>query len=409
MENLQLLLKNLTGKNEIEAEKAASYLIDNSDIKLFSMLIEKSNFLFGFVLNNVYKRIEKAVNKKNYLNIIDFFEIYSPFYDDLFANILAKNANEELTDKIFELLQKGNASQKTYAAKYFYYIPDTAALEDLSKYVFSDDEYLSFNSAQALGQMQDDITFDIALNLLESDDDFDKLKAVKFFSAYNRNFPLKEIFKALKSSKIPENIAGQIPYAISLLELIDSEYKEDVLITIDYIIAGLGEILSLSDIFTFEIFEILEELIYENTSENEYCGKIAQILLAAFVKFKEFNENQEYIYDEEKKTKDEIFDIFELLNAQNNSFWELQKSFVLKELEMSQDRILAAINVIKEYKIKDSIPKLKTLLNSDSEIIICEALNTLKILNAAENINIENICAKIQNPNIKAIIENMKC
>jgi hypothetical protein len=178
--------------------------------------------------------------------------VYSVYYDDLFASVLSKNANEELTDDIFELLLKGSDSQKAYCAKYFYYIPDTVALEPLCKYAFYDDEFLSYNAAEALSQMRDDVSFNIALNNLDAEDDFEKLKAVKFFVAYGRDFPLKDIFQSIKMSKMPENMAGQIPYMISLCELINSKDKKDGLYIFEYIINGLGEILPLSDIFQFE-------------------------------------------------------------------------------------------------------------------------------------------------------------
>ncbi len=191
MESLDLYLKNLIGKDEKKAAEAAEYLVNNSDVKLFGMLVDKSDFLFDFVRNNVYKRIENVITKDNFKNLINFFDIYSVYYDDFFANIIAMHANESVTDEIFELLEKGTTAQKTYAAKYFSVIPDTVALEPLSNYAFCDDEYLSYNSAEALGQMQDDISFDIALNNLESDDDFERLKAVKFLAAYGNNYTFK--------------------------------------------------------------------------------------------------------------------------------------------------------------------------------------------------------------------------
>ena len=40
------------------------------------------------------------------------------------------------------------------------------------------------------------------LNNLNSEDDFEKLKAVKFFVAYGRNYPFKEIFEAIRKVKI---------------------------------------------------------------------------------------------------------------------------------------------------------------------------------------------------------------
>lgn len=407
IENKKLMFKDLTGKDEAKAQKAASFLINSADLELFKLLAEKTDFLFPFVRNNVFKRIEKAVSKSNFINIINFFSIYSPYYDDLFASILAKHADEALTDKIFELLENGSESQKTYAAKYFSYIPDTAALEVLSRYAFSNNEYLSANSAEALGQMQDDVSFDISLNELKSGDDFDKLKAVKFFSAYGRNYPFKEIFNALKSSGMPENIAGQIPYMESLLSLLESEFKYDALITVYYIIAGLGEILPLSDIFQFELYEVLDRLVYLNKSKNDFSALISVILLSAETKFKMFCGNEEYIFDEDKDTKYEAESILKLLQAQNRDFWNLQLAFAPELLKGSDIEIRAAMAVISEFNLKEAAPCLKELISSDNETLICEALNTLKSINSLDGIDIKQIAAKIQNPNIKALIESI--
>lgn len=408
MNDLELYLKDLTSKDKNKAQEAASYLVNSGDIELFKMLVDKSDFLFDFIRNNISKYIELAVSKENYWNILKFFDIYSVYYDDLFASILSKHANQNLTEEIFKMLEKGTESQKIYAAKYFAYIPDTVALELLSKYAFSDNELLSYNSAEALGQMQDDISFDIALNTLVSDDDFEKLKAVKFFNAYGRNYPFDAIFKAMKTSKMPENIAGQIPYMDSLLNLLSSEYMSDTLLVIDNILSGFGEILPLSDIFQFELFEVLEFLINNNKSENVNSSKIAEILLSAYSKFSMFCENQEYIYDEDKNTKYEIFSVLKLLQSQGDDFWKQQKRFVLNELKKSKDSILAVLPVIIEYNLKEAIPDLILLLDSNDEIILCEVLTALNSLNAVDRIDFDKIISEIKNPNIKAIIENIK-
>ena len=408
MINLDLYLKNLTGKDEAKAQEVASYMVDNSDIELFNLLVANSDFLFDFVRNNVNKRIEKAVNKSNFMNLISFFDVYSSYYDDLFTLILAKHADEDLTDKMFDLLDRGSIAQKTYAAKYFLYIPDTVSIELLAKYAFFDDEALAYNAAEALGQMQDDVSFDIALSNLSSADDFEKLKAVKFFVAYGRNYPFSEIFEALKTSKMPENIAGQIPYMVSLCELLSSNDKENALCVLDNILSGLGEILPLSEIFQFELYDALEILIEFNKIDNDLAGEISEILLKALAKFKLFCENQEYIFDEDKDTKYEISAIFKLLQAQNQDFWNNQKHFVIRELKSTNDRILTVLPIISEFALKDAVEGLKSLLNQDNEIVICDVLTCLKNLNKLDDIDVQKIADNVENPNIKAYIETLK-
>ena len=66
------LIKKLTGKNPDEYEVVAKSLVDNSDVNFFAKLVKQDDFLFDFVKNNVAKRIRKACNKENYLNLISF-------------------------------------------------------------------------------------------------------------------------------------------------------------------------------------------------------------------------------------------------------------------------------------------------------------------------------------------------
>lgn len=408
MENLDSLLKDLTAKDEAKAQLAAKYMIDNADIELFKKLVDKTEFLFDFVRNNVCNRIEKAIDKDNFKNILKFFDVYSVYYDELFTSILAQNANQNLTDEIFDLLLKGTNSQKAYSAKYFYFIPDTIALEALCKNAFSDDEFLAYNCAEALSQMRDDISYDIALNNLDSDDDFEKLKAVKFFVAYGRDFPFEDIFQSIRNSKMPENMAGQIPYMASLCELINSKEKENALYVFECIINGLGEILPLADIFQFETYEILQFLINTNNVANEFSSQVAEILLKAYSKFSMFEENQEYTFDETKEVKQEIASIYNILKSQSEEFWKNQKSFVLGQLKGDSSQILELLPLIIEYNLLDAIPSLLELVNNTDERVVCEVLCTLKNFNALADIDLDSIIAKIENPNIKAVISNLK-
>ena len=121
-----------------------------------------------------------------------------------------------------------------------------------------------------------------------------------------------------------------------------------------------------------------------------------------------FCENQEYIFDEDKETKQEISAINELLNAQNQEFWNKQKHYLINELDNADSRIMFVLPLIAEYSLTESVPKLEQLVNSQNEALVCEVLTTLKSLKALDNINIQSIIERIQNPNIKAVIENIK-
>ena len=196
----------------------------------------------------------------------------------------------------------------------------------------------------------------------------------------------------------------------SFLELLSSkEHKLNTLIALDNILSGLGEILPLSDIFQFELFELFEILINMNKTENSDSGEIAEVLLKAYSKFKLFTENQEYIFDEDKNTKQEIEAIWKLLKTQNEEFWTIQKHFVVSELNQEKDRVLSVLPVIAEFNIKEAIDLIRKLLEiNEDEVVICELLSALKSMQVLEIDDVQKVENKIQNPNIKAIIDNLK-
>lgn len=405
----EIIVKDLTAKDETRALKAAQELVNNSNVEAFKLLTDKSEFLFDFVKNNVNKRLQKSINESNYRKIFAFLKIYSPDFEDTIIGSLAKFANEDLTDEMLELLEKGSEDEKAYAAKYFSYIPDTIAADDLTEYAFSDNEALAFNSAKALGAMQINTAYEKALELLNSNDEFTVLKAVKFLVAYEDKNAVEHIFKAMEHSTMSENIAGEIPYIQSLMELLQQyEDKSYIFLCIDNILSGLGEILPLNQIFCFEMFDVLSYLIPYNT--NNKNPQAAVVLLKAYSKFEELSQNDEYTFDEDQNTKQEIKDIYNLLNKQQEYFWNAQKNLVkneLDEINVPTYRISSALNVISEYNLTQTEDEIKSLLNTQNEILLCETVSTLKRIGKLDGIDKNSILNKMHDDNKKALIQSM--
>lgn len=409
MTNKEQLVKDLTAKDEKKAFSAAQVLINTSDVEAFKLLADKSEFLFDFVKNNVCKRLQRAINDTNYRNLFAFFKIYCPDFEDVIVSSIAEFANEDLTDEMCELLEKGTDEEKAYAAKYFSYIPDTIAAEILTSYAFSDNEAIAFNSAKALSSMQLDSAYKKAIELLNDDDEFTVLKAVKFLVAYENKDAVKFVLDAMEKSSMAENIAGEIPYIDSLLALLNNyEEKSKILLCIDNILSGLGEILPLNQIFCFELFEVLEYLITYNTQNKNPQASV--VLLKALSKFEMLTENDEYTFDEDKNTKQEVQDIYNLLNKQQEYFWNAQKNLVKNELNIDlipSYRISGALRVIAEYKLMQSIEDIKALLNTNDEILLCEIVGTLKQLNALNDVDKSSVIAKVHDENKKALLESL--
>lgn len=382
-------LKKLTSKNKNDYEAVAKHLVDDCDVKLFKELVDNDDFLFDFVKNNVAQRLENAVNQNNYQNLIEFLKYYSQSYEDAIVGSLVKYADEDLTDLMLDKFENGCDNEKAYAAKYFAKIQDPLAYEFLRLNSYSDNEFLAQNCAMTLGAWHDEKSFDEAIEKLQNSDDFEKLSAVKFLTAYGDKKAVPKLFEAMKNSTMAENIAGEIPYLVPLYELIKSDY-ENALLAIIYITNALSEILPLSVVFDFELFEVFEDLI-----NNHEDSKMAITLLNAKGKFETLTENDEYLFDEDKNTKNEIFDIKKLLNSAKKK--DLEK-YVNDELKEDSPFVYTALDFATDELA------IRELLKSNNQTLILKTAEVLKSLGNFDETARTVALLKVTDINIKAII-----
>ncbi len=399
MENL---VNDLTQKDEAKACAAAKTLINTKNCEAFKKLCDKSEFLFDFVKNNVRKRLKNAVTPQNFKNLTAFFEIYNENYADLFIESISKYADEELTDGMYELLENGSVSQKTYAAKYFSYIPDTIAAELLEKYAFSEDLQLAVNSAQALGAMKQKTAYEKAIAMLDENDDFKVMQSAKFLVSYGDKNAVPKLLKTVSKSSLGENIAGEIPYLMTVLDMFEKQDFDDVLTCLDFILLGLGEILPLSSVFDYEIFECVQYLLQKaEIAENSHTSAV---LLRALEKFSILTSSDEYIFDESKDVKQEIQAIYDLLNTQGQDFWKAQEQIVPTELAQSKQRAISALELIKALEIQSAEGALLDFTNTQTdEQLLLLALSAAKVLNIISKINSAEFLAKVSDSTAKAI------
>ncbi|MBR2526346.1 hypothetical protein IKE67_07755 [bacterium] len=384
------LIKQITGKNKNEYEQAAAHIINNADVKTFEELVSKDDFLFEFIKQNVAKRLQQACNENNYQNLLNFTDYYSPSYDTFIAEVLAKYGNEEIKNKMADLLKNGSENQKSYAAKYFSFVKEERVINKLKEDAYSENEFLAYNCATALAALNERTCIDEAYQKLNSDDDFEVLSAVKFLSAYGEKNALNKIFEAMKKSSVSEFIASEIGYMESFLELLNTEHRENTLLAINNILQGLGEIIPLSNIFTFQFYEVFEQLIFSEPSAQN-----AIILLTARNKFNQLTENDEYLFDEDKNTKDEVLAIKDLLN---NNINEDLDDFIQSEINENSEFIYPAIELIKNADL------IKPLLMANNQTLILKSVEIIKSLNQLSQ-NDKNIALEhVTDENIKSII-----
>ncbi|MCM1265152.1 MAG: hypothetical protein NC200_03045 [Candidatus Gastranaerophilales bacterium] len=382
-------IKQLTGKNPKEYEPIASQIINNADVELFEELVSKDDFLFDFVKSNVAQRLEKACNKDNYKNLLEFLDIYSPYYEDFITSTLSLYGDDEVTDIMLERFKSGSDDAKIYSAGFFAYKEDDRALQLLKEYAFSDDTSLSENCARALAKLGNRDVYEEAISKLSSDDDFEQMKAVNFLVAYQDKDALKYLFDVMKKSKMSENIAEDIPYLVPLPDLLQTEYNDDAILTFCYIVNGLVELIPVSQIIDFRFYEFVERLLKSSPS-----GASAVALFLAKEKFNMITENEEYLFDEDKNTKNEVNDIKNLLN--NANLYPMT-SFLYEELFEESDFIFFVLDIIRD---EDS---LVSLLSGDNQTVIIKVMELLKAQNLLKDEYKQLALSKIDDVNLKVV------
>lgn len=358
------LIKKLTGKNPDEYEAVAKSLVDNSDVNLFAKLVKQDDFLFDFVKNNVANRIKKAINKDNYLNLLNFLDNYSASYDSVIAEGLYNFGGVEILPALKEIFVNGNVEKKAYALKYFSLIP-REYIEELLPLIrqtaLSEFEPLSINSIEVLSKMDDEIFKSEALQRLNSEDEFEQYNGVKYLVAFKAVDALTQILNVMKKSSFSENIASEIPYLIPVEDLIKTE---DGILVLCNIVSAIPEIIPPSAVIDYNLFSVFEDLYLNNLSSAS-----AVLLRLAQEKFAELTGNDEYLYDCDKNTKDEVFAINQLLVGIDS--YKL-KNLLYDELYDESDFVFFAVDFVDEQE------ELEALLDSSNPTLILKVLSILK-------------------------------
>lgn len=387
------LFKSITGKNPVEYEQAAKILVDTADVELFKKLVKQDAFLFDFVKNNVAKRIYQACNKDNYENLLKFLDYYSPSYDDVITKVLSEYGNGKFDSKMKEFFLSGNESQKTYAVKYFL-LSDENIIKDVLPQIRetakSDNEFLAANSIEVLSKLNDTESKEDAIKRLNSNDEFEQYEAVKFLVTYGAKDMLSNIFQIMKKSSLSENIAAEIPFLVDIETLLEQDFDNAILVLCN-IVNAIPEIISLSAVLDYNLLEIFKNLYYNNLTSSS-----ALLLRMAKEKFVSLEENEEYLFDCDKNTKDEVIRINKFLKDININ---KLNSLLYDELYEESDFVFYAVDYIND------VEELETLLDSSNQTLLLKVLTTLKEKNALNTKHKEQALNHIQNNDIRQIVE----
>lgn len=384
------LIKKLTGKNPAEYEVVAKSLVDNTDTALFAKLVKQDDFLFDFVKNNVAARIKQACNKDNYQNLISFFDYYSPSYDTMIAQVLYNFGGLELLPLIKEIFINGDNGKKAYAAKFLSLVPKEYVKELiplLRNAAKSDFEPLSVNSIEILARANDEVFKNEAIELLNSDDEFEQYNGVKYLVNFKAKDTLEQILKTMKESSLSENIASEIPYLIPVEELVKTD---DGILVLCNIVNAIPEILPVSAVLDYNLLEI-----FENLYHNDLTSTSALLLRLAQEKFAELTTNDEYLFDCDKNTKDEVIAINKFLSKIDSN---KLKSLFYDELFDESDFVFFAVDYV------DEIEELEALLDSSNPMLVLKVLTKLKEQNALRAEHKQSAINSIDDETLRACI-----
>ena len=385
------LLKMLTGKNPDEYEKAANILVNNSDKELFAKLVKQDDFLFDFVKNNVANRIKKACNKDNYLNLMNFLDYYSASYDNVIAETLFDFGGLELLPAMKEIFVNGENGKKAYAVKYFSYILKEYLIELLPmirETAESDFEPLSINSIDLLSKLEDIEFKDKAFGLLNSDDEFEQYNGVRYLVAYRAEDALPKIIEVMKKSSLSENIASEIPYLVPVEDLVKTE---DGILVLCNIVNAIPEIIPASAVLDYNLFSVFENLYLNNLSSSA-----AVLLRLAQEKFAQLTENEEYLFDCDKNTKEEVYAVNQLLEGIDR--YKL-KNLLYDELYDGSDFVIFAVDYAEEKE------ELEVLLEGSNPTLILKVLTKLKDKEALTQVHKDIALSNIEENDLKRFIE----
>lgn len=404
----------ITDKNPDVAQKAALHIINNKDMDAWSCLGEHEELMFDFLKEKVAQKLIDAVNIENLENLFTLMQRYNDWLSDIVALSASKFDDPEVNDRMLEILINGDPDQKSYAARYFTFVEFEPATTVLIKCLNDNNETLKTNAAEALGTHENEKALNILLDKLNVDDDFQKVEAAELLSAYGDERAVKPILKAMINSRMKENLAGEaasIACLADYLEGEDYELKNLSLEAIDSIVAGLPEVLPLSNLLVYRFYECIEALLKLSEGEyNHFTGKYAQILLRAKNKFDLLKNNDQYTFDETKEIKEEIEHINNMLKLRDDTFWGDMAYLLIEELD-SQDfyRKINAITTVSEVGLKFAGENLVNIIKNEStqELIQCQAVYAIQDLEYTDALpELKKLLIRIGDPNMSAIIDN---
>ncbi len=389
--------KNLISKDEKLSNQAALEIVQFADEKTFKTLCDNSDYIFDFIINKIVKKLSNNIASNNIKASFKFSKIYCEKLKDIVLEPWFKNANEELTDEILELLDNGTQEQKIYALHYFTRINDPICLDTIYSIIESQDQDLIPYCAVALNAFCDEEYREKALNeLKETDDDYKKYSLLLFLINYKKANDLKIILEDILNSPFSSNLVQEVLYVYSYQEIKEILPTNGTLLIYDELIASYPEDTSLATIYDFCLEDFIVDISKMDSSHSyRILGDLKEL-------FNLICENDIYTFD---LNKDQVGYLKEINN--NLKEIEIDAYDFIEEIKKDEKPSTRALNLLIKLNQKEANKEIVELINnSTSQIIICEAAKALQSLGGIDSINKEEIENKLTSNDAKELFKS---
>ena len=391
-------IKQIVSKDLELSRKIIKEIIENKDINAFQELCEKSDFIFPFLKERIVKDFISFINKDNFEITFLFAKVYNQDFEEIVLSPWRRFANEDLTDEILDLFEKGTNSEKTFAAKYFSFVKDPLALEFLYKESFLDDIILRSACANTLKAFQDVKILDEMKDIISSkDDEFEKLKAYQFLISYGDKSSLEIVLKHCFSSPFEASIVSFLNDNFDFNFLRNNFQDETIFKIFNVLIENYPEEIPLD---TIQYYDILSYLKFLEKNKNIYS---ANLLILARDKFCQLENDEIYTFDLDKNLKNYLSEISKYLK--NLKLENLDEIEELNTFSFDQKRYLTALFAIKILAKKEYSSFLLDLINQKklNFVLMAKTIEVLKEFNSLSLVD-KNVFDEIDDLNKKALI-----
>ena len=124
------------------------------------------------------------------------------------------------------------------------------------------------------------------------------------------------------------------------------------------------------------------------------------------LKFDLITQNDEYTFDENKNTKNELNEIQKIFQNFESSFLTNLKEILITDINLDSQFLTDTLNLISEFQLIEAKNTLLKLLKVSNDSVSCEIITCLKSLNCLDELNQDEVINKIADNNIKAIVKS---